>query len=110
LEEGFQDQKLQASNQIHLVLNNILDGPSQPDLLVHILPEEPNMVTKLLDTEQVGEQILQEELGNMLPRKVFQRKLSDSELELVFLEELHSVLLELWQLTVCTIVTMLSDK
>jgi len=98
------------SNQILLVLNNILDGLSPLNHLVLTHLEGKNMVIKPLVMEQILEQTSLEELANMLQRKVFQRRLLVLELELVFWVELLWELLELWQHTVSTIVTMLSDK
>jgi len=109
LEEAFLDHE-QPSSQILSVLNNTLDGlsPLNHMDLTHL--EGKNMVIKPLVMEQILEQTLLEELANMLQRKVFQRRPLALELELVSWVELLWVLLELWQHTVSTIATMLSDK
>lgn len=109
LVEAFLDHE-QPSNQILLVLNNTLDGLSQQNHMVLTPLEGKIMVIKPLVMEQILEQTLLEEPANMLQRKVFQRRHSDLELELASSVELLWVPLELWQHTVSTIVTMLSDK
>ena len=74
LEEVCLDQG-QPSNQILLALNNTLDGPSPLNHLVPIHLEGKVMAIRPPVMEQILEQILLEEQGNMWQRKAFQRRL-----------------------------------